>query len=152
MSKKNILVVEDEKITAKSIKEILERLNYNVVDCIETGEDAVRVVNNEKVDLILMDIMLDGEIDGIDTANMIHKNFDIPVIYISSHSDDQTIKKAKISSPYSFIVKPIRGREIEIVTEIAFERVEMERKQKKLIQELRKALDDIKVLNGLIPI
>ena len=100
-----ILVVEDERITAEDIKRSLEKAGYNVPGIVSTGEDAVKFSEEYKPDLVLMDIVLDGKVDGIEAAETIRNKFDIPVIYLTAYSDKNTVERAKTTHPSAFILK-----------------------------------------------
>ncbi len=100
-----ILVVEDERITAEDIKRSLEKVGYNVPAIVSTGEDAVKYSERYKPDLVLMDIVLEGKIDGIEAAETIKTKFDIPVIYLTAYSDKSTVERAKMTHPSAFILK-----------------------------------------------
>jgi two-component system, response regulator PdtaR len=100
-----ILVVEDERITAEDIKKSLEKAGYTVPAVVASGEDAVSFCEENKPDLVIMDIVLEGEIDGIEAAETIRNKFDIPVIYLTAYSDENTVERAKTSHPSAFILK-----------------------------------------------
>jgi len=100
-----ILVVEDERITAEDIKKSLEKAGYKVPAVVSTGENAVKFSEKYKPDLVLMDIVLDGKIDGIEAAETIRTKFDIPVIYLTAYSDKNTVERAKTTHPSAFILK-----------------------------------------------
>lgn len=159
MEKIQILVVEDEYIIANEIKEILVDLGYVVPYIVASGEDALQKTKECKPDLILLDIKLKGEMNGIETASKIHSLYDIPVIYLTAYVDKKTLDRAKITSPYGYLVKPFNDRELHASIEIALykHRAEKERErllieQKRLITELNEALDKVKTLSGFIPI
>ena len=105
MTPVDILVVEDEGITAKDIKNSLEKADYNVVAVLTNGEDAVKFSEEKKPDLVIMDIKLDGKLDGVDAAQIIESKFGIPIIYLTSYSDKNTIERVKSTHPSAFIVK-----------------------------------------------
>ena len=100
-----ILVVEDERITAEDIKNSLEKAGYKVPAIVSTGEDAVKFSEKYMPDLVIMDIVLDGKIDGIQAAETIRSKFDIPVIYLTAYSDKSTVERAKTTHPSAFILK-----------------------------------------------
>ncbi|MGB9201855.1 response regulator [Methanobacterium sp.] len=100
-----ILVVEDERITAEDIKKSLEKAGYKVPAIVSTGEDAIKFSEKYKPDLVLMDIVLEGKIDGIEAAEIIRTKFDIPVIYLTAYSDKSTVERAKTTHPSAFILK-----------------------------------------------
>ncbi len=116
MSKINVLVVEDESIVSKDIQHSLKKLGYNVVGAAATGEKAIELVRSEKPDVVLMDIMLKGDMSGIDTAEIVHKEVNIPIIYLTAYADEATLAKAKITEPYGYIIKPFK--EIDLHTSI----------------------------------
>ncbi len=117
---KQILVVEDEIITAMDLQQRLKNLGYNVPVIVSSGEEAIKKVKENNPDLVLMDINLYGEMDGIEAASKIHSFSDIPVIYLTAFSDDKTLERAKITEPYAYVIKPIKERELHINIEIAF--------------------------------
>jgi len=119
-TKPKILIAENEKIIAIDIKNILHRIGCNVLDIVSSGEEVIRKVKEEKPDLILMDISLDGSLDGIETAEVLSSSYDIPVIYLTAFNDRETLQRAKITEPYGYLVKPFDSREIEIAIDMAF--------------------------------
>ncbi len=116
MSRINVLIVEDEIIVAKDIKQCLKKLGYNVVGIEIKGENAVKSAISKKPDIILMDIMLKGKINGIESAEIIRKNNNIPIIFLTAYADENTLSKAKITEPYAYIIKPFK--EIDLHTSI----------------------------------
>ena len=104
--KSKILIVEDYSIVARDIKERLEHLNYNVIDIVSNGEDAIRKSNKTKPDVVLMDVVLKGDLDGIETAQKIQARDNIPIIYVSAYYDNKTLKRAATTLPSGFILKP----------------------------------------------
>lgn len=130
MMKNNILIVEDEYLIAMEIKDRLEKIGYNIVDHCSKPEGLKKILSNNHVDLILMDIRLGGELDGIDLAEMVNKEFKIPVIYITAYSDIKTIEKAKNTSAYGYILKPIKGNELVANIEIALGKAQNEESEK----------------------
>jgi CheY-like chemotaxis protein len=117
---KQILVVEDEIITAMDLQTRLKNMGYNVPVVVSSGEEAIKKVKENNPDLVLMDINLNGEMDGIEAATQIHSFSDIPVIYLTAFCDDTTLERAKITEHYAYIIKPIKERELHINIEIAF--------------------------------
>ena len=125
-----ILIVEDEGILALDVQQRLTSLGYPVPGIASTGEEAIQKAAEESPDLILMDIMLPGEIDGVTAAERIHTRFDIPVIYITAYADEDTLRRAKITEPYGYIVKPFKERELHITIDMALYKSKTERKIK----------------------
>lgn len=116
MSKTNILVVEDESIVSKDIQHSLKKLGYHVVGAASTGEKALEIAQTERPDIVLMDIMLKGSINGIETADIIRRELAIPVVFLTAYADESTLMKAKITEPYGYIIKPFK--EIDLHTSI----------------------------------
>lgn len=130
MSAIRILVVEDESIIAEDLKDSLVNLGYTVPSIESTGEKAIKKTEEIKPDLVLMDIVLHGKMDGIEAAKEIRSRFDIPVVYLSSYSDDEILERAKITEPYGYIIKPFNERELHINIEIAIYKHRIEKKLK----------------------
>lgn len=122
-----ILVVEDESIIGLNIKEKLKKFGYTVPAIAATGEEAIKMAEITFPDLILMDVRLKGDMDGIETAEEIRKNFDIPVIYLTAYSDDEVLEKAKKTGPYGYIVKPFKPDDLRSNIEMALYRHETEK-------------------------
>ncbi|MDW7668794.1 MAG: LytTR family transcriptional regulator DNA-binding domain-containing protein [Bacillota bacterium] len=127
MSREKILVVEDQNLIALEIKKRLENNNFIVAEIISNGKEAVDYVSKHDVDLILMDIMLDDEMDGIDAAKKINENNDIPIIYLTAYSDDKTLEKAKETMSYGYIIKPIEEDKLKINIEMALNKHRLEK-------------------------
>ncbi len=136
MLKIKILVVEDETLIAINLQNSLETLGYNVPFIVATGEDAIRLTDKESFDLLLMDIVLPGEIDGIEAANQIHSKHDVPVIYLTAYSDDQILQRAKITEPLAYIIKPFENRELHSAIQMALYKHNMERERERLKLEI----------------
>ncbi|MBU4259376.1 MAG: response regulator, partial [Desulfobacteraceae bacterium] len=119
MSDTRILVVEDEGIIAKDIKNILSFLGYSVIGIASSGEEAIEKAMEMHPDLVLMDIVLEGDMDGVKAAEHIRDRFDIPVVYLTAYSDDTTLQRAKITEPYGYILKPFQERELYTTIEMA---------------------------------
>ncbi|MDD5206358.1 MAG: PAS domain-containing protein [Desulfobacterales bacterium] len=130
MSDAKILVVEDEGIEALDLQHRLTSLGYTVLDAASTGEEAVGMAEDTCPDLVLMDIMLSGEIDGVTAAEQIRTRLDIPIIYLTAYADEATLQRAKITEPYGYIVKPFRERELHITIDMALYKHKMERRLK----------------------
>jgi PAS domain S-box-containing protein len=143
MSKIKLLVVEDESIVAMDIKHRAESLGYEVTAITPSGEEAIELVKKNQVDLVLMDIVLKGEMDGIEAAQKIHDRFDIPVLYLTAYSDEETLIRAKITEPFGYIIKPFEDRELHSAVEIAIYKNEMERKLKESEKWLSTTLESI---------
>ncbi len=131
MTATRILVVEDEQIVAEDLKMTLETLGYEVAGIASRGETAVELAESESPDLILMDIMLAGAMDGISAASEIRALFNIPVIYVTAYADSNLLERAKQTEPFGYIVKPFNEREVQSNIEIALFKHHMELELKK---------------------
>ncbi|TQD27634.1 response regulator [Methanolobus vulcani] len=129
MTNEKIMIVEDEKIVALDIKDSLEHFGYSVPYMADSGEDAIKFIDQCRPDLILMDIVLKGKMDGIETAGTIHKNYGIPVIYLTAYSDEKTLQRAKLTEPFGHILKPFDERELRTNIEIALYKREKEKEK-----------------------
>ena len=112
-------MVEDDDIIAKVAEWRLKNLGYQVCGRAVSGAEAVQLVVKNKPSLVLMDINIQGEIDGIETANLIKKSFDIPVIYVTSHSEGETVERARETKPDGFIIKPFDDNDLRVAIELA---------------------------------
>jgi signal transduction histidine kinase len=124
--KAKILVVEDEVIIATDIKDCLEKSGYNVPAVAAYGEQALEKVAELHPDLVLMDVMLKGDMNGIEAAEKILDNFNIPVVYLSAYSDQKTLQKAKTTQPFGYILKPFEETQLITTIEIAINRYQAE--------------------------
>lgn len=124
----NIMVVEDENIVAKDIVNRLKNLGYNVCGTAAQGEDAIAMALREHPDLVLMDIMLRGEMDGIEAAAVITEKLDAPVIYLTAYADEKTLHRAKLTDAFGYLLKPFEERELHITIEMALFKHQMEHK------------------------
>jgi two-component system sensor histidine kinase/response regulator len=146
MSGEKILVVEDDVISAEALRDKLTALGYRVPGTAATGEEAVALAAGALPDLILMDIKLAGAMDGIAAAERIQARQDVPVLYLTAYTDEETLRRAKVTAPYSYLVKPARDRELHITVEMALHRHRLEkalREQFGRLQELEKLKDDL---------
>ena len=121
-----ILVVEDERIIAINLKESLESLGYTVPAIAASGEKAIEKATEFRPDLVLMDIWLKGNIDGIEAAQQIWEHLKIPTIYVTGHSDQSTVERAKITAPFGYILKPVKEQALYVAIETALQRYERE--------------------------
>lgn len=132
MAKTNVLVVEDESIVSKDIQHSLKKLGYNVAGSASTGEKAIELALDVKPDVVLMDIMLKGDLTGIDAASKIREELNIPVVYLTAYADEATLSKAKVSEPYGYIIKPFKEIDIHTSIEMA---IYKHAKEKEVLKE-----------------
>jgi diguanylate cyclase (GGDEF)-like protein/PAS domain S-box-containing protein len=143
MDKRRILVVEDERLVAKHIETMVLGLGYDVVGVVATGEDAVRVALEALPDLVLMDIMLRGEMDGIMASREIWDKAAIPVIYLTAYADGGTLDRAKVTEPFGYLLKPFEERELYSAIEMALYKHGMDMKLKERERWLSTILSSI---------
>ncbi len=119
MKRPTILVVEDEGIVALELQNRLDSMGYQVVGLAASGEVAIEKAITLQPDLVLMDIRLKGNLDGISAAEQIRRSLDIPIIFLTAYADQHTLQRAKVSAPYGYVLKPFEERELQIAVEIA---------------------------------
>jgi PAS domain S-box-containing protein len=141
MTSAKILVVEDESIVARDIADTLKKLGYDVPAIALSAEQAIQKTEQIKPDLVLMDIVLKGDVDGIEAAEQIRRRFDIPVLYLTAYTDEQTVKRAKVTEPFGYITKPFDKRQLYISIEMALYKHKMERLLQKERDKAQKYLD-----------
>ena len=127
MEKPALFIVEDEAIVANDIRETILSLDYRVVGMAKSGEIALEKIREARPDLVLMDIHLAGQIDGVETAGKIHVLYNIPVIYLTAYADKVLLDRAKITEPYGYVIKPYDERELHSVIEMALYKHRIER-------------------------
>ncbi|MDY6939159.1 MAG: ATP-binding protein [Cyanobacteriota bacterium] len=142
MSLAKILIVEDELIAAANIARNLEKQGYEVTGKVNSGEKALEQVEKQSPDLVLMDIMLRGKLDGIETAEKIRDRYRVPIVYMTAYADRNTLDRAKQTEPYGYLVKPFKSQDISTTIEMALQK----RKGEKKIEE---QLDKIVQINEL---
>jgi PAS domain S-box-containing protein len=139
----SILVVEDESIVAEDIQNSLQRMGYTVCGVASSGKEALQLAKDLNPDLVLMDIVLKGGIDGIETAETIRTQNDIPVVYLTAHADKKTLERAKITEPYGYLMKPIEDTELHTTIEMAVYKHKTEKKVQETEQWLSTVLNSI---------
>jgi AmiR/NasT family two-component response regulator len=151
MNKTSILIVEDESIVAADLAGKLGQLGYQVVGTAAKGEDAVELACRLLPRVVLMDIRLKGSMDGIEAAEAIHSRIDVPVIYLTAHSDATTLARAMGSEPFGYILKPFEERELATTIEMALYKHRSDQQLRKahdeLEQRVRERTQELKELN-----
>lgn len=145
MSPARVAIVEDERIVAKHIENVLKEFGYECAGIVATADDAICMAMENPPDLFLMDIRLKGEINGITTSRHIREYFDIPVVFLTALADDRTLDEAKQTEPFGFIIKPFGKRELYSAIEIALYRHKMEsqlRRSERNLQDTLRSLED----------
>src|SRR5210317_1703313 len=138
-----VFIVEDEVLVARDIKSRLEKLGYRVIGTAARGDDAVARILADQPDLILMDINLKGEMDGIEAADRIRAKADLPIIFCTAYSNDETLARAKVTVPYGYVLKPFDDRELEITIEIALHKHQLESALKQASHRLDATLQNL---------
>jgi DNA-binding LytR/AlgR family response regulator len=126
-----ILIVEDEMLIAANLAMQLENIGYEILGIIPRGEDAIDAVKNEKPDLVLMDINLKGEMDGIKTATQMQLESPIPIIYLTANTDEASFNRAKATNPYAFLSKPFKKLDLKHAIELASNKILAEKSELK---------------------
>ena len=129
MEKIKILIVEDESILALGLKKKLENLGYTVTDIAASGPETIKKVAQNKPDIIMMDIVIKGDMDGIETAAKLNETESIPVIYLTAYADDEILKRAATTEPYGYILKPYKEKELKANIEMAIYRKKAEQEE-----------------------
>jgi two-component system cell cycle sensor histidine kinase/response regulator CckA len=127
---RHVLVVEDERVVAKDLQRTLTNLGYEVPVTVATADDAIRAAADRCPDLVLMDIRIKGARDGIETAEILKTQFDVPVVYLTAYADQQTVARAKLTEPHAYLLKPVKVDELRTAVEIAIYKHEMERRHR----------------------
>ncbi len=152
MNKSRIMIVEDEVLIALTISEDLKNLDYDVCPAVHSSETAIMQAESENPDLILMDIKIKGEMDGIETAEIIKSRFDIPIVFLTAFATEQLITRAKLTEPFGYLVKPVEIKVLHSTIQMALYKYKMEKERKELLRQLQEAQDNIKALESIIPI
>lgn len=142
---KKILIVEDELIVAEDIADTLKSLGYSVVDIVPSGEKAIEAASQTQPDLVLMDIMLPGKLDGVEAAQQIRRGCDIPVVYLTAYADEKTVERATVTEPFGYLIKPFEEKELRTTIEIALCRHQVEQDIKERVEtaeKMRKQAED----------
>jgi diguanylate cyclase (GGDEF)-like protein/PAS domain S-box-containing protein len=145
MNNEKILIVEDEKIIALDLQRRLERFGYSVVGMTSDGEEAVSLAKDREPDIVLMDIMLAGNMDGIEAAGKIRTLYSIPVIFLTAYTDEKTLERAKEVEPFGYILKPFKERELYTTIDIALYKNSIDkklRKQERLFSAILHSIND----------
>jgi two-component system cell cycle sensor histidine kinase/response regulator CckA len=130
MPNERIQVVEDEAIVAMDISSGLRRLGYEIVGVASTGQSAIDLATETMPDLVLMDIRLHGEMDGIQAANIIHQRFEIPIVFLTAHADVSTVQRSMTTAPYGYVLKPFDDADLHRAIELALARFRHERDER----------------------
>ncbi|MBN1348474.1 response regulator [candidate division KSB1 bacterium] len=141
MAQSDILIVEDENIVAMNIKKRLKNMGYAVSAVASSGQEALELSQKYQPDVILMDVRLKGDMDGVETAEKIHEQLNIPVIYLTAYSDEKMLQRAKVTEPFGYLLKPFEDKELNITIQMALYRHQMETKLRQERNLLRTVID-----------
>lgn len=143
MAKAQILIVEDDGIVAIDIQNSLQKLGFSVIAMVPSGEEALEKVEEYKPDLVLMDIMLKGEMNGTEAAKQIRSQFNIPIVYLTAYAEEGVLERAKVTEPFGYIIKPFEDRELNTAIEMALYKHRMEKRLKESEEWLSTTLKSI---------
>jgi CheY-like chemotaxis protein len=149
MESAKILVVEDESILALGLKHKLEDMGHIVLDMVNTGEKAIKAAQEHIPDIILMDIVLKGNMDGIEATKIIRKQMSVPVIYLTAYADEEVIQRAKVTEPHGYLVKPYMSNELNANIQMALYKHSLSKKKaekikKSVLEDFNSCIDKIK--------
>jgi len=152
MTKAKILIVEDDVIVAMDVENRLKNLGHSVLAIVDNGKDAIEKTTVYNPDLVLMDIVLKGDMDGIEAAEIIRYSFGMPIIFITAYADEEKLERAKLTMPFGYILKPFRDRDIKITIEMACYTAKINAKQKRMENALlvsKKQLETVKEIGAM---
>ena len=128
MADVKILIVEDELVTVELIRDVLQNRGYSIVGDAANGDEALALIERHRPDLIMMDITIKGEIDGIELTRIVNEKYQIPVIYLTAFADRKTVERAKTTESYGYLIKPFGEMELATTIEIALHKHRLDRK------------------------
>ncbi len=147
-----ILIVEDEALIGAGLSDDIVDLGFAVPKLANSGEKALKIINNEKLDLILMDIKIKGEMDGIEVAEIIKKNDGPPVIFLTAYGNNEFISRAKITEPFGYLIKPVDCHELKSTIVISLYKAKIENERNILLEELKTTQKELEKARSYIPI
>ena len=147
-----ILIVEDMESISMVLNAALEAQGYAVVGIARDGAAAVEVAGDTRPDLVFMDISLAGDMDGVQAAGSIRAAYGTPIVFLTSHTDEETLERARAVEPHGYLVKPLEPRMLRPTVEMALHKHRMELERQELIERLQAALDEVEQLRGLLPV
>jgi CheY-like chemotaxis protein len=126
-----VLIVEDETLIAEELREQLSRFGYSVIAAVDSADEGIAIATRERPDLVLMDIRLKGEKDGVQAATEIRRQVDIPIVYVTAYSDRLTVDRARQTEHDAYVLKPFHRRELQSTIEVAMQRHAIRAQEKK---------------------
>jgi CheY-like chemotaxis protein len=143
MADPKVMVVEDDRIIAGHIQATLNSLGYSVTALVSSGEEAVKKAERDNPDIVLMDIVLKGEMDGVEAASQIRSRLGTPIVFLTAFSDQKILERAKLTEPFGYLIKPFENRELHSTLEIALYKHKMEKRLKESQEWLSTTLNSI---------
>ncbi|SPD73361.1 Two component system response regulator [uncultured Desulfobacterium sp.] len=147
-----ILVVEDETNVAEVMRARMESFGYEVCDIVSSGKKALSAMERCHPDIVIMDIKIKGDMDGIECAGRIRAKFDVPIIYLTSFTDEKLLQRAQATEPFGYIIKPYEAKQLHIALKMALYQHRQDRDRRKLVADLKDDLEKVKKLSGFLPI
>jgi len=151
MANEQIFIAEDDLLVAADLRNRLESLNYGVSGAASNALEAVDLAQSLRPDMVLMDIHLPGEIDGIEAAGQL-KKLNVPVVYVTGYCEGPLLDRAKVTEPYGFVLKPYQTRELETAIELGLHKHRADQERAQTLRQLQQKLENRKTLQGLLPI
>jgi two-component system, cell cycle sensor histidine kinase and response regulator CckA len=139
----SVLIVEDERIVAADLQDTLRDLGYDAFAIASSAEEAIACASQRCPDVVLMDIRIRGTRDGIETAEILRRQFGVPVVYLTAHADDATVERAKRTEPYGYLLKPIKSAELRSAIEVCIYKHEMEQRLRERERFLSTTLESV---------
>jgi PAS domain S-box-containing protein len=140
---RSVLIVEDERIVAKDLQQTLSDLGYDAYAIAASADEAIARASERCPDVVLMDIRIRGKLDGIQTAEILRRQFGVPVVYLTAHADDATVERAKRTEPYGYLLKPIKSAELRSAIEVCLYKHEMEKRLRERERWLSTTLESV---------
>ncbi len=141
-----ILIVDDEQVVALDVQNYLKKMGYGITGIATSGKEALEKVEVAKPDLVLMDIVLKGKMDGIETARKLRLNHDIPSIFLTAYADEEKIERAKVAQPFGYILKPFDKKELRVAIEMAYNKHRLDQKILESERNLKHSLDEKEIM------
>jgi PAS domain S-box-containing protein len=147
-----ILIVDDERVVAKGLEVTLQAMGHEVIEAVASADDAIRSATNRRPDLVLMDIRIKGELDGVQCAHVLRERFGVPVVYLTAHVDDESVARAMATEPAAYLLKPFHRGQLQVAIEIALYKHEIEsrlrERERWLLSALRSMADAVLAVDG----
>jgi DNA-binding response OmpR family regulator len=147
-----VLIVENEALIGAELSDNINDLGYMVTGIVNTGEKALESIDKNKPDIVLMDIKLKSGMDGIETSEVIKKKNGPPVIFLTAYLNDDLMKRAKVTEPFGYLIKPVDLRVLNSTIEVSLYKAKMESERNELLEELKATQEELEKVRNFIPI